>query len=130
MARTTGSLVEGIIEVDSGITLTPFISIANTLVTQCCTELTVDYTVAELIEIETWLAAHFYTIRDPRAEMEKVGPITEKLQSKVDLGLSTSHYGQTVQLLDHKGGLAALNKQMKNGGKGSISVLYVGTEKD
>ena len=94
MARTTDSLVEGIIEVYTGITLTPFIDAANMLVTKCCTDLTVDYTAAELVVIETWLSAHFYTVKDMRAEMERAGSVQEKVQSKVDLGFDPSHYGQ------------------------------------
>jgi hypothetical protein len=125
--RTTDELVAGIIEVDSDITLTPFISTANTLVTQCCTELSTDYTAAQLLDIETWLAAHIYTIRDGRIESEKIGPAFQKLQSKVGLGLDSSHYGQMAKRLDYQGGLARLDAKMTQGGKGVISIDYVGT---
>ena len=128
MARTTDALVEGIIEVDDSITLTPFISAANMLVTQCCTDLSTDYTADQLIVIETWLAAHFYTVRDMRAESEKAGSVSEKFQSKVGLGFSTSHYGQMAMTLDFYGGLAALNENIKNGSSKSVSVTWLGTE--
>ena len=124
--RTTDALVGGIIEVDASIPLTPFISAANTLVTQCCTDLTIDHTAAQLILIETWLAAHFYSVRDMRPEMEKAGPVSEKFQSKVDLGLATSHYGQMAMLLDFYGGLSALNEKMKKGGGRTPSVSWLG----
>ena len=127
--RTTSSLVEAIIEVDSNITLTPFIAAANTLVTKCCTDLDEDYTAAELVQIETWLAAHFYTVRDGRAEYEKAGSVAQKLQSKVDLGLSTSHYGQTAMTLDYFGGLAKLNEEIKNGKSNILIADWLGTEK-
>jgi len=113
--RTNDELVEGIIEVDENISLTPFISAANALVTQCCTDLTVDYTDAHLIVIETWLAAHFYTVRDMRAESEGAGSVNERFQSKVDVGFSTSHYGQMAMRLDYYGGLARLDKKIKKG---------------
>lgn len=129
MARTTDALVAGIIEVDSNITLTPFIAVANTLVTKCCTDLDEDYPAAELIQIETWLAAHFYTVRDMRAEYEKAGSVAQKLQSKVDLGLSTSHYGQTAMTLDYFGGLAKLNEEIKNGKVNLLVGTWLGTEK-
>ena len=128
MARTTDALVKGIIEVDTNITLTPFINAANMLVTQCCTDLETDYTAAQLVQIETWLSAHFYTVRDMRAEMEKAATVSEKFQSKVDLGFSTSHYGQMAMTLDFYGGLAALNENIKNGNSSSIGITWLGTE--
>jgi len=131
MARTNSDLVEGIIEVDlaSGALLDPFISVANALVTQCCTNLTTEYTDTYLVEIETWLAAHFYTVRDMRAESEKAGPVSEKKQSKVDLGLATSHYGQHAMLLDYQGGLARLNRRIKKGMR-VPSLSWLGKEED
>lgn len=128
MARTSDSLVQGIIEVDSAISLTPFITAANMLITQCCTDLNDDYTDAQLVIIETWLAAHFYTVRDMRAESEKAGSVSQKLQSKVDLGFSTSHYGQMAMTLDFYGGLAVLNEQIKNGETNRIGITWWGTE--
>lgn len=127
--RTTDELVEGIIEVDSTISLTPFIAAANTLVTRCCTDLDEDYTDDELAQIETWLSAHFYTVREGRAFREKAGSVSEETQSKVDLGLSTSHYGQTAMTLDYFGGLSALNDSIKNGTSNTVGVTWLGTEK-
>ncbi len=129
MSRTTNDLIEGIIDVDSGVLLTPFIDAANMLVTQFCTDLDVDYTAVELTKIETWLAAHFYTVRAPRAVLEKAGPVSERTQSKVDLGFATSHYGQMAMTLDYYGGLAALNERIKQGKSNKISVTWLGTEK-
>jgi hypothetical protein len=126
MARTTDELVEGIIDVDSTIPLTPFIDAANALVTQCCTNLTIDYETEQLTMIETWLAAHMYTVRDMRAVSEKAGSVAEKFQSKVDLGFSTSHYGQMAMRLDFYGGLANLDEQSKNGVRQAPSVTYLG----
>ena len=128
MARTTNDLVEGIIEVDSAIILTPFIAAANSIVTQCCTDLDENYTDDHLIQIETWLAAHFYTVRDMRASEERAGPVSARYQSKVDLGFSTSHYGQMAMTLDWFGGLSGLNEQIKSGIKGSVNVTWLGTE--
>lgn len=129
MARTNDSLVGGIIEVDSTISLTPFITIANFMVTQCCTDLDEDYDAAHLIEIETWLAAHFYTVRDMRAERERAGTVEEKFQSKVDLGFNSSHYGQMAMRIDFHGGLAALDKQTINGIVKTVGLNYLGTTK-
>lgn len=127
--RTTDEKVKEIIEVDTSISLTPFISIANDLVTECCTNLTVDYTVAYLVKIETWLAAHFYSIRDMRTESERAGPVSEKFQSKVDVGFSTSHYGQAAMRLDYKGGLAGLDRKIRKGVR-VPSMTWLGKEED
>ena len=125
MARTTSTAVGGIIEVDADITLTPFIDAANVLVTECCS--TDDYTTAELTRIELWLSAHFYTVRDMRAEMEKAGPVSEKKQSKVDLGFNSSHYGQMAMRLDHVGGLAVLNDRILKGKRAGVQIAWLGT---
>ena len=128
MARTTDDLVGGIIEVDSDISLTPFIDVANELVTECCTDLTTDYSAARLILIETWLAAHFYNTRDMRAEMERAGTVQEKFRVKVDLGFDNDRWGQMAMRLDTQGGLARLNEQTKKGSRRSVGVTWLGTE--
>ncbi len=129
MARTTSALVEGIIENELSITLTPFIDAANTLVTRCCTDLTDDYTTAELVQIETWLSAHIFTVREGRAFREKAGSVSEEKQSRVDLGFDTSHYGQMAMRLDYHGGLAKLNEQIKKGQAKQLIATWVGTPK-
>ena len=123
--RTTSAAVELIIETEVSISLTSFIEAANYLVTKCCTS--TNYTAADLELIERWLAAHCYTIRDMRAESEKAGPVSEKLQSAVDLGFDTSHYGQMAMRLDIEGGLAALNERIKEGQMKTVSITYLGT---
>ena len=124
--RTTAILVAGIIDVDSGIDITPFIAAASHLVDHCCS--TDDYTATQLELIERYLSAHIYTLRDPRATMERAGSVQASYQSKVDLVLSTSHYGQTAMAMDFEGGLAALNNSTKTGRKKTVSINYLGTE--
>ena len=126
--RTTDDLVKGIIETEVTISLTPFITIANELVTECCTGLDEEYNDARLILIETWLAAHFYTIRDPRVAAEGAGGINARYESVVDLGLNSSRYGQTAMQLDTNGGLAALNTSIEAGGKITAGITWLGTE--
>jgi len=126
--RTSSTAVALIIEVDSSISLTPFIEAANALVTELCTAST--YTTARKELIERWLSAHFYTVRDMRAEQEKADEVSEKKQSKVDLGFDTSHYGQMAMRLDTAGGLAALNVNIKKGRTNVIGITWLGTEGD
>lgn len=114
--RTTSDLVEGVIEVEDDIDLDPFIDAANYLVTRVCAVIPINgytYTTAELKLIETWLAAHFYAVREARPQRERISRLTFEAQSKVDIGLSVTHYGQTAMRLDINGGLAAMDNAMK-----------------
>jgi len=122
MARTTSDAVEAIIDVQTGEDLTPFITIANELVTEL---LAGEHDATRLELIERWLSAHFYTVKDPRAEYEKAGEVAQRLQSKVDIGLRTSHYGQTAIILDTSGLLSSYSD-------GKVKVIggatWLGTE--
>lgn len=113
MPRTTATAVGLIIEVDAAISLDPFIEVASALVDDACSG--ASYSAEKLERIERWLSAHFYTVRDPRAESEKAGAVSAKYQSKVDIGLNSSHYGQMAMRLDTNGGLAKLEKDIKEG---------------
>jgi hypothetical protein len=126
--RTTVALVSGIIEVEAGITVTPFIEAANALVTELCAPVT-DYDATRLELIERWLAAHFYAIRDPRRSSESVGPVKEAYQYKVKVGLQVTTYGQQVMLLDTEGALARLNRSSDEGTQGgTASVVWAGSD--
>jgi hypothetical protein len=137
MARTTKANIEEIIELDPEVVpddaaMASFITVANELVTECCTgdaAPTVAYTDERLELIERYLAAHLYTNRDPRAVIEKVGPVGTTFQSRVDLGFDTSHYGQIAMRIDTNGGLAQLNEDMKKG-KPRVGVTWLGTKPD
>ena len=123
MARTDYEAVQAVIEVDTTLIPTatemePFITVANQLVTEFCTGTAgpaTAYTTARLAEIERWLAAHFYAIRDPRVASEAAGPVSASYQSQVGLGLDLTHYGQQAKLLDTNGGLAAHDAATKRG---------------
>ena len=126
--RTTEELVAGICEVEDGISLSPFISAASSLVDRVAsasegTDLLQDGPNSgdktrfdKLQEIETWLAAHFYCILDPRAISENAGPVSASYQSKVDLRLFLTHYGQMAAVLDETGTLEAIQSGDSSGG--------------
>lgn len=134
-ARATLSLVEGVIELDASVVpddaaFSPFASAAHALVTQCCEGENgpdTPYSEAHLTEIETWLAAHIYTTRDPRASSEAAGSVNASYQSRIDLGFSNSHYGQMAMRLDWHGGLARLDRDILKGGKRRVSADWLGT---
>jgi hypothetical protein len=120
--RTTAELVGGVIEVDSTISLDPFILAASSLVDQVqqyieensIPEYASGLTHDERLElVETWLAAHFYHIRDPQAIREQAGSVGASYPSKVDLGINLTHWGQNAILLDHTGTLRRLGSGNK-----------------
>jgi len=115
--RTSYAAVALLIDVDSTIStdLAPFIEVANSLVTDVCTNYDTPYTDAKLELIERWLSAHFYAVRESRASEQRAVSVSRILQSKVDLGLDVTHYGQQAKLIDTEGGLAALDGRLKSG---------------
>ena len=133
--RTTQELVQGIIEadLDTWPDLTPFIEAASQLVDDVCTSS--GYSDPKLERIERWLAAHFYAIADPRFLREEVSTsITSIIESKVDLGLDVTRYGQMAKVLDTEGSLAALDNLASGGGnnggvvKVKQRILWLGSE--
>lgn len=122
--RTDSQKVAGIIEVDPEIGLDPFIETASALVDEV--EKEADHSADRLELIERWLSAHFYAMRDPRATQERAGPVAQTLQSRVDLNLANSHYGQQAMVLDTSGVLAALNQKALKG-RTKISVSWLGS---
>lgn len=123
--RTDATAVGLIIEVDANIALDSFIETAASLVDEiAASDLSPDAARLELIE--RYLAAHFYTLRDPRPTMEKAGPVSASYQSKVALGLKTSHYGQTAIALDPTGILATASNSKRRIG----SATWLGVEAD
>jgi len=132
MSRTTSEAVAGILEEQATLSLGPFIEAANYLVTKVCATATNSdgtswYSDAELELIERWLSAHFYHVAATRADTEQAGSVSQKLRSKVDLGLNLTHYGQQAMLLDTAGGLRDLNAHRR---QVVPKVLWVGIEED
>jgi len=135
MARTTADNVEAIIDIDSGISLTPFIEVANALVTEVCSAVTdsddtLVYDDTRLELIERWLAAHFYHIRDPKPSREEVDDVSVTYRSIVEVGFNNTHYGQMAIRIDTNGGLARLDSSIKSGKSASVSLSWLGKTRD
>ena len=129
MARTTAAEVQAIVEVDSTISLTPFITVANAIVTKHCVD--TGFTVAELTLIETYLAAFFYRIRDKAATSEAApGGASQSIQHVEALGFDANEYGQMAKRLDWSGALASLDNSTKNGLRRSVIFEWMGEEND
>lgn len=128
-ARTTIKEVQKILDYDTAIcNIDAFIDAANELVTEICASSTPTvYTEKRLKVIETWLAAHFIAVRDQRKASEGVGGGSASYQTKVDMGLQVTVYGQQALRLDTNGGLAALEQSIANGGKRVVSITWLGS---
>ena len=122
--RTTATNVKKIVKVKAVHDLTPFIEAANQLVDDCCLDF--DYSAEKLERIERWLAAHFYCIQYSRRLQEQAGSVQQTFQSKVDLMLSLTHYGQMAQMLDTEGGLASLNNTAVTTKKSRVRLVWLG----
>lgn len=133
MPRTTRDLVGMLVEIDEEFwpNLDPHILSANVIVTKKCVSdddpLTEEH--AELVE--RWLAAHFYAVSDPQSTYEQAGSVSIKFESKVDLGLNLTRFGQQAMVVDTTGGLAAWNAEIQNGRGGRLSARFqwLGTPK-
>ncbi len=105
-ARVTQAEVEEIVEIDSSISITPFITVATLIVDE---ELVGrGLSDARLKEIERYLAAHFYCVRDPRVTSESAG-VSASYEGSAGQNLSRTRYGQQAILLDTTGILASMN---------------------
>jgi hypothetical protein len=129
--RISSNDVMGIIDFDPVIAdLTPFIQAADMLITELCANANppTGYSNDQLCIIETWLAAHFLAVRDPRYQSERMGNASASYQSMVGLNLGLTPYGQQAQFLDFKGGLAWIDKHISQGKRAVPSVTWVGSK--
>ena len=63
-----------------------------------------------LFEIETYLAAHFYALRDPQYMEKKTGDASAVFQGRTGMKLDSTLWGQTAITLDLTGFLASVNR--------------------
>jgi hypothetical protein len=139
VAYTTPPKVQGIlIDFDPSADFAPFIDAADAIVVAQLDPLvladgvTPYYTTSQKELIERWLAAHFYSIYDPRSKTESVRGVGATVEDlKVDLRLNLTKYGQMAMSLDTSGSLAAYNNELGVVRKplpvqGTAAVIYLG----
>lgn len=136
--RTTGAQIVAIIETDVTIVgsdsagypgLDPFIDMANEMVTECCTLQGQGYSDNRLTMIETWLAAHYYALRDPRVFSEKAGSVAQSFQATLALGLNNTTYGQQAMRIDTAGGLAAKENKVAKMLDLKVGITWLGNRR-
>lgn len=94
-------------------TLEPFIRVANLITTRvnaCATENDITLSTEELIEIETWLAAHAYSCSDQVAQSRSEAGASMSFGGILGEMLKSSKYGQMALMVDYSGCLAKLGK--------------------
>ena len=123
--RTTAAAVGEIIAINANISITPFIEVANNIVTKHCTN--EDLSVATLELIERWLSAHFYRMRELQVAEKRAAPVSQSFNSVLYPGFDNRTYGQMAMRIDWSGALSALNEQAKKGGLLTAGVTWVGT---
>jgi len=129
MPRTSKEAVSDIIEVDTDLAIRPFIQTASVVVDWLdSVDTDNELSAAELLEIETWLAAHFYAHRDQLFASKTTGRASATFQGKTGMGLSSTIYGQTAMFLDSTGQLAKRSKEAELGGRRIASLTWMGTE--
>lgn len=125
--RTNEDEVRSIIETDITISLYPFIRAASALVDRVETMDTDDLlTAAQLQDVETWLAAHFYAHRDQLYQSKNTERAGATFQGQTGMGLNSTQYGRTAMTLDVSRGLAKLDAEVGTGGKRKAGMMWLG----
>lgn len=93
--------------------LEPFIRVANlitTRVNECAVRNSITLSSEELVEIETWLAAHAYSCSDQVAQSRSEAGASMSFGGMLGEMLKSSKYGQMALMLDYSGCLSKLGK--------------------
>ena len=121
--RVTEEEVGSVIDWDcTNIDLKPFITVANVIadkVSSCASDKGLSLTSAQLKEIERYLAAHLYALRDAQYQSKSTERASATFQGQTGMGLDLTWWGQTAKVLDFSGCLAAYSA----GARASLSWL-------
>lgn len=121
MARTSAAAVKLLLMDDYGPRedgslpdLAPFIDTASLLVDRvatCATAKGKTLSTTELELVERWLAAHCYAMADQPYSSRSTQGASGSFQGQTGMALDGTKYGQTAQMVDVSGCLAALGKR-------------------
>ena len=129
MPLVTPLQVLGILDADPAVNLNPFIATADTVVNNILVPIygnTTPQAIATLTQIELFLSAHFYSVMRPRTNEQQAQGIIDRFDSKVNLGLQVTRYGQQAMFLDYMGELARVNYANMNEGVPNLQLLWFG----
>lgn len=111
--RTTDTLVRGVIAaLAATVDTEPFIRAANVTLNALLVCMDGANSDELLVEIETWLAAHYASLANPetRLQSESTGRASASYSGQTAMGLDATMWGQTAKRLDTTGCLAQLDK--------------------
>jgi hypothetical protein len=126
--RSNAAQVREVLETDEDIQVEPFIKAANSIVNWLyahCAEMA-SLSTDDLELIETWLAAHYYSQKDPALTQRTTGGASGSFQGQVAMYFEGTWYGQKAMELDHSGCLAKRQQELKTGQKTSASIGWAG----
>ena len=133
MPRTTSAAVVGVLlkEYDSKNSpdLSPFIATANAIVNVVVANdtgglLTGNPSLQEIIE--RWLSAHYYQIADPGYQSRSTGGASGSFNGQTTQTFKSTRYGQQACALDITGWMAKRDKEVEEGGRRQVQVLWAG----
>lgn len=121
--RTSVQLVEEIFDTEmTNDELHTAINIANRFVTANLGS--TGLAAATLTDIETFLAAHFASLKDPRAKSENIaGEYSYTVQGETGKNLDATYYGQMAKMLDTTGTLDTIAANLKKATIHSASIV-------
>lgn len=109
--RVTEEQVREIIPTSALVSIKPFIDAANALTDYVSSQDSQNLlNSALLIQIEKYLAAHFYEARDPQYDEKKTGDASSVFQGEWGMGLDRTSWGQNAKMLDVTGTLRSISK--------------------
>lgn len=114
MARTTSELVANVLGLDGPrLEIDQFIDMSSTFVDEELDVADGGLSAARLKDIETLLAAHYYSLRGGRGPLaaETISDASERYHNIFDSGLKATVYGQQAIELDTTGRLAEIAAQ-------------------
>ena len=123
--RAVEATVRAVIDTDNKVPMARFIATANALTDYVSAQDTGSVlNTALLLEVETYLAAHFYALYDRHVGLhtEKIGEASADYQGKTEMRLDSTLWGQQAIALDVSGTLSLVNK-----GSTKLTLTWLGT---
>ena len=121
--RTNDEAVRAVLDTDAAIEVAPFIKTANSLTNYVARRDAAGLLDAEALrQIETYLAAHFYALKDPQFRSKSTGGASGQFQGQSGMGLDATDWGQQAKLLDYTGTLNSLAI-----GRARVGAAWLGT---